>query len=426
MRKTLTHVAVLAVVGTAFPALAQQSTRDRDNTTTTRTTQPANRTGQPEAEPWWDDQSRDRTFYGQQDYFGKVGDSSSSTDLAKLSNLAGVWKVTVTRFMPNGPAGEGTHTTSTGFAERRWILDGTKLIEVYTLDGNPNDLPLRAFNAPQGWNTNQPMDWDRDQNMNRDNRSGNDGWQDNQNNTNRNDWDRDNDRNNNTGNRNDGTGNDRNNGTSSRDNTGSTGNNTTGTNRDRTTADNNSTRDNTTRDYTQPGQTTRDQDRTTTQPTLPSRPAERLDPNRDPNQPGMKMHHMGGEQQGMVLWGYNQNEDEFDVVWTDASTSAIRYDTGKLGDDNKLTLTGKYTDPRDNKEYSTRTVIEFTSPTSQKVTMYRDGGIFSSETKVFEITYTRDSQYSQMNGMNDADSLRRNNNSGINNQNNTNNGSRRP
>ena len=47
-------------------------------------------------------------------------------------------------------------------------------------------------------------------------------------------------------------------------------------------------------------------------------------------------------------------------------------------------------DPRDNKTYQTKTIISMDSPNQQRVTMYRDGGVLSKEIKVFEITYTRD------------------------------------
>lgn len=99
-------------------------------------------------------------------------------------------------------------------------------------------------------------------------------------------------------------------------------------------------------------------------------------------------HAMSDHGKGLVLWGYDRTKDRFNVVWTDADTSAIRFDTGKL-DHNTLTLTGEYTDPRDNETYSTRTVIRMTSPVQQTVTMYRDGGIFDAETKVYEIVYTK-------------------------------------
>lgn len=383
-------------------------------------TQPGDRTdpnwrGGQQDSMWQDeDQSNwSRDIWDQ--YYGQAGDRNSAH--YRLSELAGRFRLTVTKFETDSQqgqaAGQGGQTMQ-GFAERRWALNGTQLVEFYTIGSSMGyDLPLRQprsgglngmgerRDGVGGLDRNNPagnIDRNDPNNQNRDNERQSDGLGANE---------REQDRTPHTD--------------PFRDNINPDDNDRNRTDPNRRNDQNED--ENRGREGWQDGQRGDDQNWQDGQ--------RRDDQNWQDGQRrdgqnwrdgGMNQAGQGGmhqQKQGIVLWGYNRQSNEFNVAWTDSSTSAIRYDTGRM-ENNKLTLEGTYVDPKDNQEYNVKTVLQIESPDRQVLTMYRDGGVLDTESKVLEIVYTRDGQRPGL-----GDTMRRDerfrNEPDINNRNNTNN-----
>lgn len=278
------------------------------------------------------------------DYFGSS--DTARADLAKLDRLAGAWDMKITMF-DTSSASDKIARTSMGYAERRWTLDGTLLVERYTFAGDPGSMPLQPremYGSPR----------DSDRMDDRNNMNDREGMKDSQN----------------------------------RDRTDRTGD----------------TRNNPNRPS---GEDEPGSQRVTTQPMNP----DRTDAARPAGARAAERGNAGD--QGIVLWGYDAAADEFNVAWTDNSTSAIRFDKGELDESGTLTLNGSYVDPTDNETYQTRTVIRMVSPDQQRLTMYKDGGVFAAEQKVLEIVYSRADMNTWDKGQDQDRSNNRNRNDGM-------------
>lgn len=390
IRTLKTAACMTLVVGTSMSMAVAQTQNDRDNQhrpgqstpqhDATRS-QPGTNTGTS-----WNNQNttRDQNAYGQNrafmdEYFGRP--SGATTDYTKLSDLSGAWKLHVTMYDPNSSDARVLRT-ATGYAERRWILNGTKLAECYTLDGDHNALPFRGLgmnmqgmNNPN-WNDQNRQDnrdnIDRDRirrdNMNDPNRNN-----PNQNSPNQNNPNQNTDPNNPNRPRDQGSGT----GTPTPGATGASGNQPVSGSPGSTSSTSG----------TGTGVNWNNQNNSTTANNQNTTGQNTTGTNTGTSRIASAANGMG---KGVCFYGYDAADREFTVAWMDDQTSAIRFDEGKLGTDNELTLTGKYVDPRDNKTYQTKTIISMDGPNQQRVTMYRDGGVLSKEVKVFEITYTRD------------------------------------
>lgn len=309
----------------ASAAVAQDRQRTRQPERTDQ-----NLRDQDQTRPW------DSRMRQGQSEFGQIRDMSSP--LAQIADLSGMWEMQVTIYPEDGDDNARPARTLNGIAERRWILNGSVMMERYSMAGGGQaSLPLQElgqttfrtgsdqFNQQDPNRTNQPDA--RDRNNQR---------QQYPNDPNQDFRDRDRDR-------------------------------------DQTRDPNRDIYRDANRD-----QITRDQDRRNINDPYRSRTTTQ----------GQVMQPT----QGIVLWGYDAGADEFTVVWSDDASSGLRCDTGTLGDDGRLTLKGKCYDPRTQETLDTRVVIDMISPEMQRVTMYTDAGLLSAERLHMEIVYRRAGQ----------------------------------
>ncbi|MCA9312079.1 MAG: DUF1579 family protein [Phycisphaerales bacterium] len=98
-------------------------------------------------------------------YFGKA----DGTELARLNDLAGAWRMTVTIYPSEAEkdARPGMDVlTIEGIAERRWTLDGNLLVERFAMSDDRRDLPLSTpgieWNDHRDRTGHTALDGDRD------------------------------------------------------------------------------------------------------------------------------------------------------------------------------------------------------------------------------------------------------------------------